>query len=217
MKQLPALIITVGCWPGTAWTADNNAEKISDYTTMWKTMFAQSSGISEAVLAPLIKVDKTEIMSWNSGKTFVVQYTLAMDWARVTRRDKFMVWLSKSKSEFRDLGLPLDTWLSGQEIRKTIGNQALGVVIGKVAAKTKLAFTSLDEAKAFVCKANQLSSLDKADITFDVPGKIPHDDGQPYLVWSTFLDEKANKLMRGYINLVTKNGKSWQDVIRIVN
>lgn len=215
MKHVLALIAMLGCWSDGAWAADHDKGKVADYTMFWRTVLAESSGVSEAVLTPLIQVDETEITTWNSGKTFQIRYTIKMDWLTIKREDKFMVWINESESAYRHLGLPRDTWLSGPDLKKVIAKNVFDTAIGRVDPKIKPAFASLDEAKAFVCKENKLASLNRAEITFNVPGKIPREDGLPYLVWFAVLDEKANKGMKGYLNLVTKHGKSWEDAIRV--
>ncbi len=216
MKHLLALIAIFVCWSGGAWAADTDEAKIAEYTALWKTALAEYNGVSEEALAPLIKVDKTEISTWNSGKTFVVDYTITMDWLTITRRDKFMVWINDSERQYGELDLPPNSWLSGPDLKKVIakGHGLITAAIGHVDPKIKLDFASLDEAKAFVCKENKLASLGKASVAFHVPGKMPHDDGMPYLLWSAVLSDKENKLLTGYLNLVTKNGKSWEDAIR---
>lgn len=214
IKRLITFIVALGCWPGGAWAADNDKAKAAVYTTFWKTALAESSGISEAVLAPLIEVDKTEIRTWDSGKTFVVEYTIKMDWLTIKREDKFMVWINESESGFGYLGLPRDAWLTGPDLRKVIDNHIFDSAIGHVDPKMKPAFSSLDDAKAFVCKEHGLASLYSAKVAFYVPGKIPHVDGMPYLVWFAVLKDKANKGLYGYLNLVTKSKKSWEDAMR---
>lgn len=215
MKQLLGLIVILGLGVAESLASDDDKGKVAEYTAFWKTTLAETSGISESVLAPLIQVNETEIRTWNAGKAFHVRYTVKMDWLTIEREDNFTVWLNESDSAYRQHGFPRDAWLSGTDLKKVIEKKINDTVIGRVDPKIKLAFTSLDEAKAFVCKENKLASLNRAEITFYVPGKLPREDGLPYLVWFAVLDEKSNKGMTGYLNLVTKAGKSWEDAVRI--
>ena len=215
MRRIFAVIAMAGCWPASTWAADSDKQMVADYTKFWRTVLAESSGISEAALAPFIQVDEAEISAWNSGKTFRVRYTVKLDWLTIKREDKFMVWINESESAYRHLGLPRDTWLFAADLKTVIARKVFDTTIGRVDPKIKPAFASLDEAKAFVCKEHKLASLDRAEITFHVPGKAPREDGLPYLVWFAILDEKANKGLNGYLNLVTKDGKSWENAIRV--
>ncbi len=214
VRHTLAVIAVLGCWVRSASAADSDQRKVAEYTQFWRTALASASGISEAVLAPLIQVEAAEISTWNSGKTFRVRYAVKLDWLTVTREDQFMVWINESESAYRQLGLPRDTWLTGADLKTVIARQVFDPAIGRVDPKIKPAFRSLEEAKAFVCQGHKLTALERADITFYVPGKVPREDGRPYLVWSAVLDEKANRALNGYLNLVTKDGKAWENAIR---
>ncbi len=197
--------------PGTR----TDQEMMAEYTKLWRSALAESSGIPESALAPLLHVDATEINTWNSGKTFRVGYTLRLDWLTIQREDKLMVWINESESAYRHLGLPRDTWLTGPDLKTVIARKVFDTAIGRVDPGIKLAFSSLAEAKSLVCTENKLAALDRSEITFYVPGKVPREDGLPYLVWFAVLDEKANKCLKGYLNLATKDRKSWEDAIRM--
>ncbi|MEO7413926.1 MAG: hypothetical protein ABIZ81_11275 [Opitutaceae bacterium] len=214
VRRTLAVIAVLGCWARNASAADSDQARVADYTKFWRTALASASGISEAVLAPLIQVEETEISTWNSGKTFRVRYAVKLDWLTVTREDQFMVWINESESAYRQHGLPRDTWLTGAHLNTVIARKLFETTLGRVDPTIKPAFTSLDEAKAFVRKEHKLTALERAEITFYVPGKVPREDGLPYPVWSAVLDEKANKALNGYLNLVTKDGKSWENAIR---
>jgi len=190
-------------------------EMKAEYTKLWRSALAESSGIPESALPPLLHVDETEIQTWNSGKTFRVRYTLRFDWLTIQREDNFMVWINESESAYRHLGLPRDTWLTGPDLKTVMARKIFDTALGRVDPTIKLAFSSLAEAKSLVCTENKLASLDRFEITFYVPGKVPREDGLPYLVWSAVLDEKANKSLNGYLNLATKERKSWENAIRM--
>lgn len=190
-------------------------EMKTEYTKLWRSALAESSGIPESALAPLVHVDGTEIQTWNSGKTFRVRYTLRLDWLTIQREDNFTVWINESESGYRHLGLPRDTWLTGPDLKTVIARKVFDSALGRVDPTIKLAFSSQAEAERLVCTDHKLASLDQSEVTFYVPGKVPHEDGLPYLVWSAVLDEKANRALNGYLNLVTKERKSWQNAIRM--
>lgn len=197
--------------PGTR----TDQEMMAEYTRLWRSVLAKSSGISESALTPLLHADATEINTWNSGKTFRVRYTLRLDWLTIQREDRLMVWINESESAYRHLGLPRDTWLTGPDLNTVIARQVFDTALGRVDPRIKLAFSSLAEAKSLVCTEHKLASLDRSEVTFYVPGKVPREDGLPYLVWFAVLDEKTNKGLNGYLNLVTKDRKSWENAIRV--
>jgi hypothetical protein len=50
-----------------------------------------------------------------------------------------------------------------------------------------------------------------------VPGKIPHEDGNPYFIGRGVINKKENTCTIGYMNLVTGQVKTWEDVCVINN
>jgi hypothetical protein len=54
-------------------------------------------------------------------------------------------------------------------------------------------------------------------IDFYVPGKVPHEDGNPYFILRTVIDVEKNDCLKGYMNLVSGAIESWHDVCIIYN
>jgi hypothetical protein len=197
----------LGCWLVYATAADNYGKKVDAYTRFWRSALAKSSGISESELTSRIQIEKTGIDDWSAGKTFRVSYTVRIDWLTIQRQDEFIVWINESENMFRNLGLPRNTWLSDSDLKTVIAKNAFNAAIGRVNPKMKLAFASLDEAKAFVCEKHNLASLDVVRTGF-LPELQARQDGMPYLYWSKILDKNSNKAITGTLNLVTKEAKS---------
>jgi hypothetical protein len=54
-------------------------------------------------------------------------------------------------------------------------------------------------------------------ISFYVPGKLPHEDGNPYFIGRGTLSKNSNECIVGYMNLVTGVTESHDDVCVIVD
>jgi len=111
--------------------------------------------------------------------------------------------------------LPRDVWFTLPEIKVVLEKRVFDTTLGRVDPSAKLMYASLDEAKAFLMKKYNLAKIDSAEVAFYVPGKLPREDGMPYLLWSTVLDDKSNQLRKGYLNLVNGTDESHEDAIRI--
>lgn len=61
------------------------------------------------------------------------------------------------------------------------------------------------------------SLITPTKIDLYVPGKYPREDGDLYFIGSGTIDLEKNKCIKGYFNLVTGEGKSWEDVCVIYN
>jgi len=86
--------------------ADENQDMIASYTAICRSMKAQNSGLSKADPAAKVDVPSAEFSRWNSGRTFQIKYNLSRGRLRVSREDRFMVWLNQSESAYRNLPLP---------------------------------------------------------------------------------------------------------------
>jgi len=72
-----------------------------------------------------------------------------------------------------------------------------------------------DAEKAFKSMTN--IAMNVTDVNLYVPGKVPHEDGNPYFIGRGIIDQANNKCIVGYMNLVTGQAKSWTDVCVIYN
>lgn len=75
--------------------------------------------------------------------------------------------------------------------------------------------------ESFITAVNAFRQLD-ADkvigvdsIAFYVGGKVPREDGYPYFIGHGVINYQQNKCVYGYFNLVSGEGKVWQDVCYI--
>lgn len=187
---------------------------IASYTAVWKQCLAEASGISASDLEPLIEVKSTEMRSWNSGKSFRVRYAIKTGWLTCEKEDCFTVWLNGSEDAYRGLPLRRDAWFTLPEIRTVLEKRVFDTSLGKIDPAAKPRYANLDEAKAFVMKKYNISKLDRAEVAYYVPGKVPHEDGAPYLLWKAIIDDRSNKLREGFLNLFTGAEESHENAIR---
>jgi len=75
--------------------------------------------------------------------------------------------------------------------------------------------TFLEAKNIFLQATNKNMTIERIDLY--VPGKIPHEDGNPYFIGRGTINESENKCIKGYMNLVTGETKSWEDVCIIYN
>ena len=72
-----------------------------------------------------------------------------------------------------------------------------------------------DAATAFKIATNP--KMEPTGIVMYVPGKIPHEDGDPYVIGRGVIDQNKNDCIVGYMNLVTGFTESHRDVCVIYN
>lgn len=81
-----------------------------------------------------------------------------------------------------------------------------------LSAKYNFKYKTFDEAVKALQVATRTDKAYPDKIDFYVPGKVPHEDGNPYFIFRNTLDEGKNDCLVGYMNLVSGVVKNWHDV-----
>ncbi|HNV71988.1 MAG TPA: hypothetical protein PKO06_19945, partial [Candidatus Ozemobacteraceae bacterium] len=163
---------------------------------------------------PIIEVKKAEIQEWNSGRDFRVSYLVKCGWLTSEAQDQLMVWIHQKEDAYRHVALPRDTWFTMADLKLAVSKRVFNTQLGRVDAKAKPFFASLDEAREFIKKKYGLVSITRDEVRYYVPGKLPRTDGAPYLCWWATIDDAANRGRQGHLNLITGTDESYENAIR---
>lgn len=174
------------------------------YLGIWKKQFLTRNGMAQSFFDKHVSVDKYEVeCEWTSGLSLRVEYKVTYDWAVINQHDQIIVLLYSQEGAYRHLPLPRDTLFTEKEVLYAIDKSVFFSSISPVKALDKLRFSSYEDAsKAFQQKIGS-KDLQNVQLSFYVPGKLPRQDGSPYLIGKGVLDMKRNVCIDGHMNLVT--------------
>lgn len=179
-------------------------EKRDVYFGIWKKQFLKRNNMAQAFFDKHVSVDKYDVeCQWVSGLSLRVEYKVTYDWAAINQHDQIVVLLYSQEEAYRHLPIKRDHLFSEEDVSDAIDKNVFFSSITPVKALDKMRFSSYeDAAKAFQKKIG-VETLDNVRLSFYVPGKLPRQDGYPYLIGRGALGMKRNVCMDGYMNLVT--------------
>lgn len=182
------------------------------YFKIWKKQFLKRNNMAETYFDSHIAVTKYDIdCQWISGLAFRVQYNLTYDWAIINHQDQIVVLLYEREEAYRHLPIKRDHLFDEEEVSYAIDKNVFFSSITPVQALDKMGFLNYEEARQAFQKEVGGEKLDGVRLSFYVPGKLPREDGYPYLIGRVVIDWTKNLCIEGYMNLVTGKTVSWKN------
>ena len=179
------------------------SEECNTYFNIWKELIISRNQLSEIYFNDHIFPYKTEIDSWNDGKSFRVEYKVKIDWAEANLSDQFIVWLDPSTDGlYPSKPTPRSTNLSKNQINSLLDIFAFSSSIHKIAKIDHLKYDLREEAIEVLQVASGVNNLGRGEVTYENPG-FNIDLGHPFLKVSATINMSENKCLSGKINLVT--------------
>lgn len=180
-----------------------DSTECNTYFKIWKDLIISRNQLSESYFDDHIFPYKTEIDSWNDGKSFRVEYKIKIDWAEANLSDQFIIWLDPSTTGlYPSKPTPRSTNLSESQINSLLDIFAFSSSIHKVAKITHLLYDSREEAISALQIATGVNNLGSGEVSYENPS-FNIDLGHPILKVFATINRNENKCLSGKIDLVT--------------
>lgn len=174
-----------------------------EYQNIWEELFKTRNNITDEYFKEHLTITNTSISSWNSGESFKISYFIKIDWAKIYINDQFIIKKNSSAPPFPSLNLPVDTYLSKDEINLCINNFVLASSMKRINQYEKLKFNSKRKAIKEIEK-NIPFKNPKMDMIYYKDDKyIYTSNGNPFLKGGGTIDDKENKCFTCEIDLIT--------------
>ncbi|WP_109358881.1 hypothetical protein [Brumimicrobium oceani] len=183
----------------------------NEYFEIWKSLVMNKSAMSESYFDAHIVDYKISSIAWNAGVSFRIDYQLKIDWMTINCQDEFLVTMNSSYEAFEHLNIPRDVNFDESQIDFNINNMVHSE-ISSYNLLDQLKYNNCDELKTAIKDSTgyQVAVPDRA--TYYVPGKLPREDGDPYVLIIGTINNQENKCLKGHINLNTGEWEAWEDV-----
>lgn len=178
-------------------------DKRDMYFGIWKKQFLERNGMEQSFFDKHVLVDKYDVeCQWASGLSLRVEYRVTYDWAVINQHDQIVIALYSQEEAYRHLPIQRDQLLTEEEVSYML-DESVFSSITPIKDLDKMKFSSYeDAAKAFKEKIGT-EDLENVRLSFYVPGKVPRQDGHPYMIGWGVIDGNRNLCISGYMNLVT--------------
>jgi len=180
-----------------------DSHKCIEYFHIWKQLFKTKNNMSDEYFNDHITIAGTEINSWNSGETFHVHYYNEIDWAKIYNNDKFLIKKSLDASPYPSLNLPVEEYLSMEEIDNVVSNFAFGSNITKINPYHNLKYHSKRRAIKAVEEVIQYDGLENDRIQYLTDKPVFTSNGNPFLFGSVTINIEQNICIHCNIDLIT--------------
>lgn len=175
--------------------ASGSEEVLHKYEEIWRRLMSKLNGLDDDYLDAHVTVKSRTIHKWMEGFSFEIYFSVRYQRIEVESYDAFLV----KRSDH-------DPYLTEEEIEANIGRAYFE--IGKINPVHELRFNWMEEALGAARELCRCQDMQLEELSFRVPGKLPRQDGDPYLLFGGVIDGKANRCIRGYLNLVTGVGEA---------
>ena len=180
-----------------------DSEECNTYFNIWKELIISRNQLTEDYFNNHIFPYKTEIDSWNDGKSFRVEYKVKIGWAEANLSDQFIVWLDPSTTGlYPSKPTPRSTNLSKIQINSLLDIFAFSSSIHKIAKIDHLKYNSREEAIEVLRDSSGVNNLGYGEVAYENPS-FNIILGHPFLKVSATINMNENKCMSGKIDLVT--------------
>ena len=127
----------------------------STYTAIWKDLLIERTTLTEPYFDEHFEITESFIKSSNDGDFFVIGFKVQNDWALAYSGDQFIIRIHEGPNSFPEIGLPLDTYLSKEEIAAALDRRGFTSWIDEIPKTGSLKFASPEEAlTTLIAEAN---------------------------------------------------------------
>ena len=127
----------------------------STYTSVWKELLIERTTLTEPYFDEHFEIIESQIHSSDEGDFFTIGYRMQNDWAIAYNGDKFIVRIHEGTNSFPEIGLPVDTYLSKEEIAAALDRRGFESQIDEIPKTGPLKFSSPEEAlNTLIAEAN---------------------------------------------------------------
>ena len=184
------------------------------YLEIWKTLFMEKSNMSESYFNKHITKYIITSDKWNAGISFGVNYIMHIDWVDIKCSDAFLVKMNSSYDSYEYLNIPRDVYFDKDQIEFNIDSK-VDSEISYFNLLEKLKYKNCTELRTAIIDSSGYEGAKVGRASYYVPGKLPREDGDPYVIITGVVSQQNNKCLRGHINLITGEYKVWEDACLI--
>ena len=184
------------------------------YFGIWKSLFMEKSNMTESYFNNHIVNYVITSMEWNAGTSFRIDYVIHIDWIDIRCSDAFLVKMNSSYDSYEYLNIPRDVFFEQSQIDSNIASK-VDSEISYFNLLEKLKYKDCTELRTAIKDSSGYSVALPDNATYYVPGKIPREDGDPYVTIRGIVSQQNNKCLRGHINLKTGEWKVWEDACQV--
>lgn len=186
------------------------------YFQIWKTFLLEKNNMAEDYYSQHITQTAMSSNEWVGGISFRVDYIMNIDWIDIPCHDKFFIKMDSSYDPYQYLNIPRDIFFNQSEIEFNIANN-VDSEISTYNLVEKLKYDNCIEVCEAVKKASGYENFSPYQVSYYVPGNLPREDGNPYIMLRGTIDESENRCLKGHINLVTGGCTMRETVCYIIN
>lgn len=187
-----------------------------NYFDIWKSILMEKSNMTESYFNNHITEYKVSSTEWNAGVSFRIDYIMHIDWIDIRCSDAFLVKMDSSYEAYGYLNIPRDVFFEKSQIESNISSNVESE-ISSYNLLENLKYNNCTELRTAIIDSSGYNVAEPNNSTYYVPGKIPREDGDPYVTIRGVVDQQNNKCLRGHINLNTGEYEVWEDACVITN
>ncbi len=187
-------------------------ELCSRYLDIWRNQIQKRNDMSNEYFTQHVVPYNASIDAWDIGESFRVQYRVTITWAVIGESDQFVVNLRSSEPAYQHLDIPRDVYLSESEVEVILDEQVFSSSVTRIVSVERLKFCNQQEAVTALQNVAHTDRIGFDRIAYYVPGRLPREDGYPYLFGSGEIDRNENRCITGRLNLVSGIGEGRETV-----
>ena len=176
--------------------------KQDEYHGIWKAILMDKSNMSASYFDTHIIDHKISSSEWNAGTSFEINYIMRIDWMTINCSDKFLVKMNSSYEAYGYMNIPRDVYFDQPRIESNI-DAKVNSEISSYNLLEQLKYSNCSDLKTAIKDSSGYDVAKPANATYYVPGKIPREDGDPYVLIKGTVNQQENKCLNGQINLNT--------------
>lgn len=172
-----------------------------DYFKIWKSILMRNSNMSEAYFANHITKYVITSSEWDGGISFRVNYIMHIDWIDIKCHDAFLVKMNSAYHAYQYLNIPRDIFFNQNQIESNISSKVDSISFYNLIENLK--FKDCNELNKAIKKSSGYNEAKTDYATYYVPGNVPRENGDPYVIIKGTINDKDNECITGKINLNT--------------
>ena len=166
----------------------------TEYLSIWKDLIMEKNNLSQDFFDTHIELCRSEINTWSDEALFRVCYKLIIGWAIAYNCDQFIIRINDDNTLYPSLDLPRGIYLSKEEIKIALDNNAFSSDIIKITNKDNIKYSTMEKALGDLIEFSGVSTLCFSRVTIN--------NGDLVLkAWAQYENEE-NSCIIGTIDLI---------------
>jgi len=143
----------------------------STYTSIWEEILLERTTLTEPYFDEHFEITESTISEGSDGDFFRIGFRVQNDWAIACDADHFIIRIHEGTSSFPEIGLPVNTYLSKEEIVAALDHRGFKSKLDEIPKTGPLKFSSPEEALNILIREANVDTLCFYRITLSIPLK----------------------------------------------